>query len=64
MSIILISSFAFVIVLIIALLIHHAITHEGRFFDFEDFSDGFKSIFKSHESIILILIVILIGIVI
>ena len=64
MNVILISTLGFVIVIIIAILIHHAITHDGVFFDMKDFTDALLNMSKSHESIILLLIIVSVALVI
>ena len=52
-----------IIIAIIALFIHHAFTHDGKFFDPEDFKSAFSGLFSSHEGIIVLLSVVAIGLI-
>ncbi len=59
-----ISIVLFIITVIIGLFIHHAITHEGKLFEFADFQEFTTAIFKSHEAVIIALLLIMFGVMI
>lgn len=50
----------FFIIAGVALIAHHALTHEGNFFDIADM----KLAFASHESILMLLLVLSVGVMI
>jgi len=50
-----------VIGLVFLLLLHHAITHGGILFEQLDFQNGLGSLFKSHEAIIVLLLIFFLG---
>ena len=52
------------VVAIIALFIHHYITHDGQLYSAEDFTIAIKGLFSSHEGIIILLILIMVGVLI
>ena len=49
---------------IIGLFIHHYITHDGKLYTDEDFITAVNGLVKSHEGIILLLVLIMVGVVI
>ena len=53
-----------IIAVIIGLFIHHAFTHDGQFFSTDDFSNAIVNLLKSHEGVIILLLLILMGVLI
>ncbi len=47
--------------LVVLIIAHHALTHDGLFFEEQDFQNGFTDLFKSHEAIMVLLIVFFFG---
>ncbi len=49
------------VISIILIFVHHFLTHDGKFFDVEDFEKAITGIFSSHEGIIILLSFFIVG---
>ena len=59
-----VTAIGILIVAIIALFVHHYFTHDGQLYSSDDFVKTVTTIFSSHEGIIILLILIMVGVLI
>ena len=56
-----VTAIGILVISIIALFVHHYITHDGKFFDVDDFKTALSGIFTSHEGLIILLSFFIVG---